>query len=164
MIRYTGCVIVYFLRHGSAERQSSGGDRARKLTEKGQAEVRQVLAVAKRAGVQPELVISSPYVRAIETATLAMKELELEGSPSLAGELVPESTVADLWSEVRAQRADSVLVVSHEPLLSSTVAWAVGSTKEMVHFPPAGLVAIEFESASAESSGVLRWMIAPEVC
>jgi phosphohistidine phosphatase len=156
-------VTVYFLRHGIAERQSVGGDRERKLTEEGKQELRRVLAFAKQAQVKPELVLSSPYARARETALLAMEELGLEGSPSFADALVPDSSAVNLWNDVRAQGVDSLLVVSHEPLLSATVAWVLGTSKEMVYFPPAGMVAIEFGSAGAAPAGMLRWMITPEL-
>ncbi len=155
---------VYFLRHGIAERQSPGGDRERRLTEEGRSELRRVLACAKRAQLKPDLVLCSPYVRAMETAKLAAEQLELEGSPFPADALTPESAPARLWNEVREQGAESVLVVSHEPLLSSTIAWMVGSSKAMVRFPPAGLAGIEFGSAGPVPDGVLRWMITPEVC
>jgi phosphohistidine phosphatase len=157
-------VIVYFLRHGIAERQSPGRDRERRLTEEGKAELRRVLAFAKKAQVKPELVVCSPYVRAVETARLAMDVLELEGSHSLADALVPESSAIHLWNEVRAHRTDSILVVSHEPLLSSTVAMALGTSRAMVVMPPGGLVTIEFGSTGAEAVGVLRWMVTPEFC
>jgi phosphohistidine phosphatase len=157
-------VIVYFLRHGIAERQSPGGDRARRLTEVGKAELRRVLAFAKKAQVKPELVLCSPYVRAEETAKIAMEVLELEGPHSLADALVPESSAIHLWDEVRVNGADSMMVVSHEPLLSSAVAWVLGTSRAMVRFPPAGLVAIEFGSTGAEAAGVLRWMVTPEFC
>jgi phosphohistidine phosphatase len=157
-------VIVYFLRHGIAERQSPGGDRARRLTEEGKAELRRVLAFAKKAQVNPELVLCSPYLRAVETARLAMDVLAVEGSHSLADALVPESSAIHLWNEVRTQGTDSMLVVSHEPLLSSTVAWVLGTSRAMVLVPPAGLVAIEFGSTGAEAAGVLRWMVTPELC
>jgi phosphohistidine phosphatase SixA len=100
----------------------------------------------------------------METAQLAAEQLGLEGSPFPADALVPESGPERLWNEVREQGADSVLVVSHEPLLSSTIAWLVGSSKAMVHFPPAGLVGIELGSAGPVPQGLLRWMITPDVC
>jgi phosphohistidine phosphatase len=157
-------VNVYFLRHGIAERQSPGGDRERKLTEEGRSELRRVLACAKRAQLKPDLVLCSPYVRAMETAEFASEQLELEGSPFPTDALVPESSAERLWNDVREQGVDSVLVVSHEPLLSSTIAWLMGSPKVMVQFPPAGLIGIEFESPGPVPQGLLRWMITPDVC
>jgi phosphohistidine phosphatase SixA len=100
----------------------------------------------------------------METAQLAAEQLELEGSPFPADALVPESAPAQLWNGVREQGVDSVLVVSHEPLLSSALAWLVGSPRVMVHFPPAALAGIEFGSAGPVPQGLLRWMITPEVC
>lgn len=153
---------VYFLRHGIAERQSPDGDRGRKLAAEGKLQLQRLLAFARHARVRPELVLSSPYTRARETAQLAIQELETENALALSDALVPESSPINVWNEVRTHSADSVLVVSHEPLLSSTIALILGSSREMIQFPPGGLVVIDFSSTGPAPSGLLRWMITPE--
>ena len=150
-------VTIYFLRHGIAERLSPGGDRTRSLTEAGKEELRRVLAWARQAQVKPDLVLSSPYVRAAETGRLAIQELDVEQSLSFADELVPDSTPQDLWRELRVQGAESILVVSHEPLLSATVAWFLGSTKEIVCFPARQ----DWSRSNAESTSVPSAMLPP---
>jgi len=155
-------VTVYFLRHGIADRQSPDGDRGRKLTAEGKSQLRRVLAFARESRMKPDLVISSPYARATETARIATQELAFGEDLVLADALTPESSATNLWNEVRTHAADSVLVVSHEPLLSSTIAWVLGTSREMIHFPPGALAAIDFASTGPAPSGVLRWMITPE--
>jgi len=65
-------VQIHLLRHGRAEEAGQGGsDSARKLTAGGRAEVQQVLERARRVGVVPSLILTSPYVRALESAEIA---------------------------------------------------------------------------------------------
>ncbi len=156
---------LYLLRHGIAEeRSSTGRDSDRCLTEEGREKLRRVLERAHAAGVDPSLIISSPLKRAIETAEIAAHELGYEGRILRSEAISPESSPAKLWSEVRSHSGeDSVLLAGHEPLFSHTVAWLLGSTREMVHFRKAAIVRIDFESLAAEPRGVLQWMLTPKL-
>jgi phosphohistidine phosphatase len=62
---------VHLLRHGTAEEINPGGsDAERRLTPAGRGEVRRAAECARRARVAPTLILSSPYVRAVETAEI----------------------------------------------------------------------------------------------
>ena len=59
---------LYFLRHGDAEPTSAGtSDEARRLTERGKRETAAVAQAARRAGLRPEVILTSPLRRARET-------------------------------------------------------------------------------------------------
>jgi phosphohistidine phosphatase SixA len=74
--------------------------------------------------------------------------------------LIPNSSPPRVWSEVRAHRTESaILLAGHEPLFSSSVAWMLGSTHAMIHFRKAALVRIDVETLGAEPRGVLKWML-----
>jgi phosphohistidine phosphatase len=153
-------VTVFLLRHGIAAPASDGQpDESRKLTEEGRRGLKRLFRVAN---IKPDLVLVSPYLRARETAALAIDELKLDAPCVESGELTPESSPKALWDEVRIHGADTVLVVSHEPLLSSTAAWALGSTRDLVQFPPGGLMGLDLSSTGAAPIGLLRWMMTPE--
>jgi phosphohistidine phosphatase len=156
---------LYLLRHGIAEDNSaSGRDQDRALTEEGKHKLRKVLKRAKAAGVEPSLIISSPYKRAIETAEIAASELDYQGKILRSGSLVPDSSPPSLWSEIREHRDEpSVLLAGHEPLFSATVSWLLGSTHQMVEFKKAALVRIDIHSYSAQPQGVLQWMLTPKI-
>jgi phosphohistidine phosphatase SixA len=63
---------IYLLRHGAAERSSPGGrDADRKLTHEGIAAITSVIQQALHAGMNPSLILSSPYTRTMETARIA---------------------------------------------------------------------------------------------
>jgi phosphohistidine phosphatase len=157
---------IYLLRHGIAEdHASSGRDADRRLTEEGRQKLRRVLERAQSAGVNPALILSSPYKRAVETAEIAARELGYEGKILRVESLTPDSSPSRIWNEIREHRdRASVLLAGHEPVFSATVAWMLGSAREMVEFRKGGLIRIDVEGFGAEARGVLQWMLIPKLC
>ena len=156
---------LYLLRHAIAEERSeTGRDADRKLTAEGFDKLRVVAKFAAASGLRPSLILSSPYVRAMETAAAAARVLESKAQILQTNRLVPGASPADVWAEVRAHRhEESILLVGHEPLFSALASWMLGSARPMVDFRKAALVRIDFESLGAEPRGVLRWMITPKL-
>jgi phosphohistidine phosphatase len=156
---------IYLLRHGIAEdRAASGRDADRELTEEGRVKLHRVLKRAAAAGVEPSLIISSPYKRAVETAEIAASELKYKGEILRKGALTPDSSPPSVWSEIREHRDEpSILLAGHEPLFSATVAWLLGSTHAMVEFKKAALVRIDIHSLGAQPQGILQWMLTPKL-
>jgi phosphohistidine phosphatase len=152
---------LYLLRHGIAEDHApSGLDQDRRLTDEGVEKLRKVLKRAAAAGVKPSLLLSSPYTRAIETAEIAASELHYKGEILRVGSLTPDSSPPSVWSDIRDHRDEpSILLAGHEPLFSSTVAWLLGSTREMVDFRKAALVRIDVHAFGPTPQGVLQWML-----
>lgn len=152
---------LYLLRHGIAEDHSATGrDQDRRLTEEGQEKLRRVLKRAAAACVEPSLILSSPFKRAVETAEVAASELGYTGQIVRVGSLTPDSSPPSVWSTIREHRDEpSILLAGHEPLFSSTVAWLLGSTRQMVDFRKAALVRIDVQGFGAAPQGVLQWML-----
>lgn len=150
---------LYLLRHGAAEDPSlPGSDRARRLTADGIIALRRTLQRVAALGVRPAVILSSPYRRAMETANIAAEILQY-GDPILqARSLEPDSSSDELWNEVRLHSdAAAVLVVSHEPLLSSTLAWVTGASEAPAGFPAGGLARVDVDAAAAVPRGNLLW-------
>jgi phosphohistidine phosphatase len=156
---------LYLLRHGSAEeRSSTGRDADRALSAEGVAGLQRVLELARRAGVQPSLILSSPYARAVQTAEIASRTLQYSGKVLQVAAFAPDSSPFRAWEEIRVHEGEgSILVAAHEPLLSSTVAWLAGSTRVMIRFVPGAMVRIDFEAIGPHPAGVMHWMISPEL-
>ncbi|MGD1094794.1 MAG: phosphohistidine phosphatase SixA [Bryobacteraceae bacterium] len=156
---------IYLLRHGIAEdHASSGRDSDRRLTEEGRQKLRKVLERAHGAGVSPEVILSSPYKRAVETAEIAANELDYEGKILRVDALTPDSSPLRIWNEIREHRdAVSILLAGHEPVFSATVASMLGSAREMVEFKKGGLVRIDVDAFGSEARGILQWMITPKI-
>ncbi|HXP85229.1 MAG TPA: phosphohistidine phosphatase SixA [Bryobacteraceae bacterium] len=156
---------LYLLRHAIAEdRSATGRDADRKLTAEGLDKLRHVARLAAAAGVKPSLILSSPYVRAVETAAATGRVLEYKEEILKTDRLTPGASPSDAWAELRAHRGEeSILLVGHEPLFSALASWMLGSARVVVDFRKSALVRIDFQTLGAEPRGVLRWMITPKL-
>jgi phosphohistidine phosphatase len=156
---------IYLLRHGIAEDAGPRTpDAKRELTGEGRKKLESVLRLAKRAGVKPDLVISSPLVRAVQTAELAREILGVETPVQKIGALVPDGRPNDVWDELRGLRnLDEIVLAGHEPLMSELAAWLLGSPALRVDMKKAAMVCIEFEQFRGEPHGMLKWMATPKL-
>jgi phosphohistidine phosphatase len=157
---------VYLLRHGIAEDDSpSGRDSDRRLTDEGRQKLRSVLQAAAGAGVSPELIVSSPYVRARQTAEIAIQVLGYKEDLQFTQALVPESEPRDVWSEIRTiyRHVDSLLLASHEPLMSRCAGYLLGTPRLYVDFKKGAIMRIDIDNFGVEPYGALRWMLVPKL-
>jgi phosphohistidine phosphatase len=125
--------VLWLLRHGDAEDGSP--DSERPLTEKGREQARAVGAALKALGVELDACLTSPRVRAAETARIACEPLgvEPELEPKLSGgPFDPEALAAGL--------GDEVLLVGHDPDFSMAVHSLTGA---QVRMKKGGLAGIE---------------------
>ncbi len=157
---------IYLLRHGVAEDARAGQpDSERPLTAEGHEKLRRVLKRARRADLEPSLILSSPYRRAMETAAVAAEILAYAGEIVRTRALVPEATPFDAWEEIRGRKTErSILLASHEPLMSSMVSFLLDSPALRVDMKKAALVRIDCERFGPKADGLLKWMLTPGVC
>ena len=155
---------IYVLRHGIAEDAPPGGtDADRALTQEGKRKLRGVLERARRAGVRPDLILSSPLKRAMETAAIAAAVLGAKDDTVRTNALIPSSSADRVWKELRARTVEAVLLSGHEPQLSTLVAYLLGCPALQVRMKKAALVAIEVEAGEVQPHGVLLWMLTPKL-
>ena len=157
---------IYLLRHGVAEDAGPGQpDAERALTGEGREKLRRVLKRARSADLEPTLILSSPYRRALQTAAVAADVLGYSGEVVRTRALVPEAAPAEAWEEIRGRKTErSILLASHEPLMSSLAAYLLDSPSLRVDMKKAGLVRIDCERFGPEPEGLLKWMLTPGVC
>jgi phosphohistidine phosphatase len=117
--------MIYLLRHGDAEDANSGDDAGRRLTPKGERQARAAGQALVHISAQIDVCLTSPKVRAAETARLACEPLCLK--PEAASEL--RGGGFDALS-LAAGRGD-VLLVGHEPDFSDEVARLTGAHVRM---------------------------------
>jgi phosphohistidine phosphatase len=126
---------LLIVRH--AEAAPGAPDELRRLTSAGREQARELGARLRREGLVPDAVLSSPLVRARETAqALAL------GEPESDERLAPGATAEDVRAAVEG-RGETVLVVGHQPDCGQ-VAAALGDGTEP-RFPPCGLAVRELE-------------------
>lgn len=156
---------IYLLRHGIAEDAGPGGSDARRaLTGEGREKLRRVLGRARGAAAAPSLILTSPLLRARQTAEIAAEALGYDGELVESGALAPQGTPRGVWEEICARRSSPALLLSgHEPLLSRVVAFLLGTPALQVEMKKGALVRIDVEAFGSEPRGVLMWMLTPKV-
>ncbi|MBM3728954.1 MAG: phosphohistidine phosphatase SixA [Acidobacteria bacterium] len=154
---------IYLLRHAIAEDWRPGmADADRALTVEGKKRLRAVLRLARAAAVEPSLILSSPYVRARDTAAIAAEELHYRGTVIHTGVLTPDGNVEAVWTEIRTHLGESsVLLAGHEPLLGRMAGYLLGAPGVLVEMKKSALVRIDVNSFGPAPRGVLRWMLTP---
>ena len=96
---------IYVFRHGIAEDAEIGqSDSERRLTPKGITKLRKILERARGAGVSPDEILTSPYVRAVETAEVAKEVLGFPQQFIETEALTPMNSPHDVWEEIRNHR------------------------------------------------------------
>jgi phosphohistidine phosphatase len=156
---------LYILRHGiAADLRPGGKDADRVLTAEGRQKLQEVLRRARAAGVAPGVMISSPLVRAVESARLAAGILGYEGEIFQTRVLMPDSAPEDVWNEIQLHRSvPGVLLAGHEPLLSQFLSWLLNSPYVCVDLKPGALARVDTELTSARPRGVLQWLITSQL-
>ena len=123
---------LYLMRHGTAEDQADSGlDGDRALTPAGRERVRLVAKALRDADEAPAHVVSSPLVRAVQTAEIVAIKTKLAahgGTVEVRRELSPAGEAAQFVRLFSSEGRKRVLLVGHEPDLSELVSALVGSS------------------------------------
>lgn len=155
---------VLVVRHGAAldrDVAASNGisDEHRPLTGKGRTRTRRVARVLANRGPTITALLTSPLLRATETAAIVGKKLRLE--PEVTDVLLPSAKPAVLGGALR-RKGDTVLVVGHEPHLSCFIGWAVtGEPRSIVALAKAGACLLRFDGAPGPRRATLVWLLTP---
>jgi phosphohistidine phosphatase len=123
--------MIWLLRHAEAEPGSP--DEARKLTPKGEEQARNAGLALARLGVKPDLCLTSPRVRAVQTAELACEPLGVQVT------IEPRLSGGPFDPEELAAGVGEVLLVGHDPDFSMAVHDMTGA---QVRLRKGGLAAV----------------------
>lgn len=129
---YARGVKIYLIRHAHAVDEARGlSDEYRYLSTKGRRVMREVGRALAQAGVELDAILTSPLVRAVQTAEILAERLGfvgvVEALPALAPGVPPRIAAAELPA-----RGTAVAVVGHEPGISALGALLAGRPS----FPP----------------------------
>lgn len=153
---------VYLVRHATAEDAAGKEDASRRLIDRGREEARRVGRALRALGAHVGVVLSSPLIRAQETAELLAAEL-LPPAPVREDERLACGATPEAFREAIAQAADAgeVVVVAHQPDLGRFVAELLELGPEAhVPFRPSSMYALE--ASAAEGRAKLLWRKHPD--
>ncbi len=153
---------LYVVRHADAGDPTTwaGDDADRPLSKKGRRQAKRLGRLLKGVDAWPDAVITSPRLRAVETARIIGRPIGVKPSKDdrLGLDFDDEalaSLVAGLGTEVR-----SVMIVGHDPDFSRAVSWLVGSPITM---RKGALALIDLPDRTVGAGrGSLRWLLPPD--
>ena len=149
---------LLLLRHGQAEDHSpGGGDFSRALVEKGMAQARQAARILRSADSLPELVLTSPLVRARQTADSFTEEVSMPGAivqSWLSCGMAPETALQELTAYPDFQR---IMIVGHEPDFSRFIQYALGAFGEAIEVRKGSVTCLEISPPARRAT--LRFLL-----
>jgi len=159
---------LYVMRHGLATARGAAtamDDAKRPLTSEGKQKMGEIASGLVRAGMEADWIVSSPLVRAVETAEIVADALgskpPLDCCEALGPGGAPEALITFLAKRPNRQR---VLVVGHEPDLGELAARLIGAGRNAnMPFKKGGCCLITFSEFPPKTPGRLVWWLAPRV-
>jgi phosphohistidine phosphatase len=159
---------LYILRHGIAAEQGTPGiatDSERPLTAEGERKLWRVAEAMERMELQFDRILSSPYLRARQTAEIIAKAFDLHKVLQNTDALEPggdHKRLVHLLNEIKCD-SQSVLLVGHEPSLSELVARLVsGGTHCSLVLKKGGLCKLTAAELSYGRCAFLEWLLTPK--
>jgi phosphohistidine phosphatase len=156
---------LYLIRHADAVALGEQGineDADRPLSDEGESQTRALARALTGRGVHLDAVVSSPLLRARETAE-GLRQVWPSPLPetSLTDELAPGGKRRKLVKLLRDLGVDSVALVGHQPELGQLVGWLIGSKKAQIDMAKAGVAHIACPDGPGKGKGVLLTLITP---
>jgi len=158
---------LFCLRHGLAverEEFDFANDHLRPLTPKGKRQLPKIAAAMCAMELRFDVILSSPLVRARQTAEIVAADLKLQKQLVFADELKPGGDAKKLVQKITGLKnvpAD-LLLVGHEPDLSELISLLVtGKNGANFALKKAGLAKLEIEKLRAGKCATLAWLLTP---
>jgi phosphohistidine phosphatase len=157
---------VYLMRHGIAVADQSGieSDSERPLTPKGVKRMRREARGLRRLRISFDTILTSPLVRARQTADIVAEILGLEGQIEEISELAPETSVDHLISGLgRFNDREHLLLVGHNPLLIRAISFLISGKDNLeIELKKGGCCCIETDRLPPDAPGTLHWFLTPK--
>jgi phosphohistidine phosphatase len=158
---------IYFLRHALAvERAPSGKDADRSLTSKGQRKTWDSAEAMEKLGLKFEAILSSPYLRARQTAEIVAEAFNAQKLLRITETLAPGGTLKLFVGYVNTLEPlpEKLLAVGHEPDLSQFISVLVsGSDKVQLTLKKGGLCKLSALTLRNERCATLEWLLTPKL-
>jgi len=155
---------LYLIRHAIAVEEYED-DSQRPLTDKGRKKMRSVAKGLRALGVEFDLLLSSPYVRAAETAEILADVLKVKKEVQFSENLVPSGNPEALIAELNEKHdAGSIALVGHEPFLSSLIGMLVAENPNVdITLKKGGVCSLSADDLHHTHKASMDWLLTPGI-
>jgi phosphohistidine phosphatase len=159
---------LYLLRHGLATEPSVrhlAKDSERSLTPEGKRKMRQIAKAMQALELSFDVILTSPYLRARQTAEIIADAFRADRELEPADELIPGASAKDLVHRINSLKPapESLLLVGHEPSMSQHISlWITGDLDSSITLKKGGLCKLTVESLHPSRCATLEWLLTPK--
>jgi phosphohistidine phosphatase len=156
---------LYLVRHAIAEARGDAwpDDRKRPLTEEGMSRFRKSARGLSRLGVSLDVILTSPLVRARQTADILGGVFEQRPHIVAVESLIPGESYQSLLTDLeKHSKRTQIALVGHEPGIGELAARLAGS-RHPFEFKKGAVCRIDVDSLPPGGPGKLRWFLTPRI-
>ena len=155
---------LYLIRHAIAVEESED-DSQRPLTDKGKKKMRQIAKGLRALGVEFDLILSGPYVRAVETAEVLADVFKMKKEVQFSENLIPAGSPESLIAELNEKyTSDSIALVGHEPFLSSLIGLLVADNPNAdITLKKGGVCSLSADDLHHTHKATMDWLLTPGI-
>jgi len=159
---------LYIIRHAIAIDEGTpeyDNDSERPLSDKGKKKMRQIARGLRALGVDFDLILSSPYLRAKETAEILAEVSRTKADVAFSENLIPMGDPDLLISEMNEKySANSIALIGHEPHLSSLISLLVSDNASLdITLKKGGVCRLSADDLHHTRKATLEWLITPGI-
>ena len=159
---------IYLIRHSNAVDPGTPGfneDSSRPLTERGRAKMETIASALQGLGVKPDLIVSSPYVRARQTAEILATMLKYKKDLAFCEALVPMGEADEVIGEINEKyHADELILVGHEPNMSTLIGTLTAGNPDLaITLKKGGVCCLSADDLRTDRSAALEWLLTPKI-
>jgi phosphohistidine phosphatase len=159
---------LYLIRHAIAVDEGSPeyeDDSLRPLSDKGKKKMRQIAKGLHALGVDFDLILSSPYIRAKETAEILADIFKVKKDVEFSDNLIPMGDPDLLISEINEKYSvDSIALVGHEPHLTALIGLLVSENTGMdMTLKKGGMCRLSTDDLHHTRKATLEWLLTPGI-
>jgi len=159
---------IYIIRHAIAVDRGTPeyeDDSQRPLTDKGKKKMRQIARGLFALGVDFDLILSSPYVRAKETAEILAEVLKTKTALAFSENLIPMGDPDLLIAEMNEKyNVNSIALVGHEPHLSALISLLVSDNASLdMTLKKGGVCRLSADDLHHNRKAALEWLLTPGI-
>ncbi len=156
---------LYIVRHAIAVQRGTPGsedDSQRPLTDTGRKKMKKIAKGLRQLDLEFDVIVSSPYVRARDTAKILAKEFGMKDI-AFSDNLIPPGNFENLVSEIHEKYdVNNLALVGHEPMLSSLISWlTTGNTEMRVTLKKGGIAYLVADNLYQDGRATLQWLLTP---
>jgi phosphohistidine phosphatase len=160
---------IYIIRHAIAVDEATSdyeSDSERPLTDKGRKKMRQIAKALRHLRVEFDLILSSPYIRACETAEILADVFKMKNKIAFSDNLIPLGNPELLVGEINEKHTvDSLAIVGHEPHLSALVGLLIGENSNIeMTLKKGGVCYLSADNLHDQAHrATLEWLLPPRI-